>query len=361
MTNSDQVASPADPKTKAAGDESNRNRIAVERINPSSTEPILVRGRFSITRAEARDYFEKISARRGLRAEWDTLIIATSDHEQTPAPHPDFRRLWIEASCAGHFMGKVQQVESEWSSLFGSTSELLIFHEEEVVGSLMELLGINESLAGVVARSGFDGRKDADAAVMRSGLRVDSPGPGGNEGASQLSQAARVSSESESVAAAEIRSNKTRAGSSPTTRKGIHRSPVESGRPLHRGGHSITRAEARAYVKNISDRLNAGSAWDRPVGARPGREQTYDLPILVREAAAAAAAAGPQLFNSQDAVNHRPRDDNWASPSALTPQSDNTAARLTGARSRTRKLVDSRTLTLWPTAQCPVKCDWIKC
>jgi hypothetical protein len=288
--------------------------------------------KFSITRAEARDYFEAKSDHAGRSAEWASSVIATSDAERTPPPDPELRRLWIDASCASHFTEQVRKCEEEWVSLFESSSELLIFHEEDVVRPLMETLGLNESLAGVLVRSVGENTEDVEAGQMpvgpNYGLKAKPLHSGREKGVAPLGKAAGSSVKSASVAEEKIRTSKPEAGGETTREKGIHRSVGDTTRErgIHRSvddaeqllvreKFSITRAEARDRFRKISDDVAAGSAWNKPVRASGGIEQVIDLPGSVPEVVTGADA---HSFSSPDAIKDIGREAN-PSPRAVAP------------------------------------------
>lgn len=310
-------------ESEAAADERGLSRSSkpLEQIHPPARGPerALVRGKFSITRADARDYFAAMSDRAGMRAEWDTLVIANSDSELSEAPHADLRRLWIDASSAGYFMRQLRELEEGWVSLLGSSSDLLIFHEEDVVRPLLGLLGIDESLAGVLARSIMEGRQDADTAAMPAGpaqgLKTGSLRSGSAKGVSPLRRAAKSSVESNSVAEPQIKARKRESSVSTTSGKGIHRSPSEAEQRPVREKFSITRADARDHFEKISDQLGVRSSWDKPVSATSGNGQTLDVPGLVSEV---GAGADPHPFNSEYAIPHVKRNNHQRTASAAS-------------------------------------------
>ena len=70
-----------------------------------------------------------------------------------PPPTPPLRGLWVAAYAAGHLVEQIRTLEQAWAPLFYSTSDLPIFHEEDLTRPLLEPLGIDATLAGAVAHS----------------------------------------------------------------------------------------------------------------------------------------------------------------------------------------------------------------
>ncbi|HKB67949.1 MAG TPA: hypothetical protein VKC61_18970 [Pyrinomonadaceae bacterium] len=71
------------------------------------------------------------------------------------APHPAFRRIWIEAAAAGRAMRKMSSLQSAWNSVMEPTLDLLILDSEELLQPLIEFdafrLPIDEALARIEA------------------------------------------------------------------------------------------------------------------------------------------------------------------------------------------------------------------
>lgn len=70
-----------------------------------------------------------------------------------PPPTPSLRGLWVAAAAAGRLVEQMRTLEQAWAPLFDSTSDLPIFHEEDLTRPLFEPLGIDATLAGAVAHS----------------------------------------------------------------------------------------------------------------------------------------------------------------------------------------------------------------
>jgi hypothetical protein len=76
------------------------------------------------------------------------------------APHPAFRRLWIEAAAAGRAMRKMGSLQSAWNSVIEPTLDLPILDSEELVQPLIEFGAFGPPIDEALAR--IDAERDSN-------------------------------------------------------------------------------------------------------------------------------------------------------------------------------------------------------
>jgi hypothetical protein len=179
-------------------------------------------------------------------------------------PNPSLRRLLIEASAAAHIIEQLRTLEQAWDSLLNSTSELALFHEEDLMQPLLEFSGINASLAGAVARSVMQETANIEGRPRPTVRRTQSsPAEGLRPGEANAAASLRRPT---SVPIAGGTITRSRPDSTAHTAEGatrLSRMMPEQGSSSDE--QSITRAAASRYFNEMFERAGLRSAWDEHV------------------------------------------------------------------------------------------------
>jgi hypothetical protein len=294
---------------KIAGMGSNWSPAVVEgsHISSKESEPVSVGEKFSITRAEARDHFNKIADHAGARWAWDKHLVANSKSSKTPernlsrAPSPGLRRLWIEASTAGRVMDQLRTLEAECALLFGANAEQPIFSEDGVVRPLVEFLGIDETLIRVIAPAVTDDCQNLERPPKSSAPPQHlSAKPPDVKKANNPAPLPPLHKENDAAAEAgnkvvDRRSSVTWTRLSVTARKEPQPAPAPVPNDI-----TISRAQARVHFDEIVDHAGLHSAWKERAITTSDTQPTLYIPDRPPKA---AALAQPPVSNSKRAIN----------------------------------------------------------
>jgi len=205
-------------------------------------------------------------------------------------PTPAMRRLWIEASAAGHRLKEIRTLEEKGTSRFVDPSELLMFTEEILLGPLLEFLGVDGLLAQVVENFATE-RRSLEGPPAFPTVSTES------EGRAELSRASPPNGLNRvwSGLPQQANSSKSATSGEKSTGRGPglnNNGPSLADREQISAGQvfSISRDETRDYFTDLSEQAGVRSAWDDQVVVMPD-QKADDVSTI----SAAAAKDGPSL------------------------------------------------------------------
>lgn len=256
---------------------------------------------YSVTRAEARDHFNKAADTAGVRWAWDKQLSnsQTAERNLSRAPSPGLRRLWVETSAAGKVMDQLRKLEGECASLFRSNAEQPIFYQEDLVRPLVEALGIDEMLTSVLVPAVREVRPNLDRLPKPDAPSRNLPAKPPRVRKANSAAAPLPPVHEENLPAADGNTAVDRHSASTGTEPGVTERKAPAPTPV-RAEVSITRAQARAHFNEIADRAGLHSAWNAPAITSSRIEPIHDIPNL---ASKAIELAKPPVSNSERSVN----------------------------------------------------------
>ncbi len=303
---------------------------------------------YSITRAQARDHFNKIADTAGVRSAWDRHFPANSQGPKTAkrvlsrAPSPGLRRLWMETTTAGKVMGELRRLEEQCASLFRSTTEQPISCQDELVRPLVEALAIDEVLTGVlvidevltgvpVPATIEDRQPVAHLPKPSSPSRHLTTKPPRVRNANSAAPLPPLDGENDSTT--EARTKVDDDPSSVTWARPIVTASKKPAPPLVPKEISITRAQASAHFNEIADHAGLHSAWNKLA------IRTSDItpaPRIPDRSSKAATLAAPSVLKSERAINDAGVDYQASSSSTFSSAVANLQASLADAPARSQ-------------------------